>query len=155
MWTPTNPATLQMALQAPIQYNNEMPSGSPFDVIWDSGASITVSPNQSDFVGRYEKPPMMIKLSGLARGLNIKGQGHVMWAVWNMEGMLRVIKVPAYHVPGCTICLLSTSSLLQTYIGEQIIPNNAKLTLVVILNHKLHHRILHITHQMEHFCDVS
>jgi hypothetical protein len=70
--TPTNPATLQMALQAPIRYNNEMQSGLPFDVIWDSGACITVSPNQSDFVGRYEKPPMMIKLSGLARGLNIK-----------------------------------------------------------------------------------
>jgi hypothetical protein len=25
--TPTNPTTLQMALQAPIQYNNEMLSG--------------------------------------------------------------------------------------------------------------------------------
>jgi hypothetical protein len=63
-----------MALQALIQYNNEMPTGSPFDVIWDSGTSITVSPNQSHFVRKYEKPPMMIKLSGLARGLNIKGQ---------------------------------------------------------------------------------
>jgi hypothetical protein len=118
-----------MALQAPIRFNNEMPSGSPFDVIWDSGTSITVSPNQSDFVRRYEKPPMMIKLSGLARGLNIKGQGQVMWAVRNTEGLLRVIKVPAYHVPGCKICLLSTSSLLQTYIGEQIILDDVKLTL--------------------------
>jgi hypothetical protein len=118
-----------MALQAPIQYNNEMRSGSPFDVIWDSSASITVSPDQLDFVGRYEKLPMMIKLSGLARGLNIKGQGHVMWSARNMEGLLRVIKVPAYNVPGCKICLLSTSSLLQTYIGEQIILHDIKLTL--------------------------
>jgi hypothetical protein len=106
-----------------------MPSGSPFDVIWDSGASITVSPNQLDFVRRYEKLPMMIKLSGLARGLNIKGQGHVMWAAHNTEGLLRVIKVPAYHVPGCKIRLLSTSSLLQTYLGEQIILDDVKLTL--------------------------
>jgi hypothetical protein len=89
-----------------------------------------VSPNQSDFVRRYEKLPMMIKLSGLARGLNIKGQGHVMWVARNMEGMLRVIKVPAYHVlPGCKIHLLSTSSLLQTYIGEQIFLDDVKLTL--------------------------
>jgi hypothetical protein len=36
-----------------------------------------------------------IKLSRLARGLNIKGQGHVMWVACNMEGLLRVIKVPA------------------------------------------------------------
>jgi hypothetical protein len=46
-----------------------------------------------------------------------------------MEGLLRVIKVPAYHVPRCKICLLSTSSLLQTYIGEQIILDDVKLTL--------------------------
>jgi hypothetical protein len=72
---------------------------------------------------------MMIKLSGLARGLNIKGQGHMMWAAHNTEGLLRVIKVPAYHVPGCMIHLLSTSSLLQTYIGEQIILDDVKLTL--------------------------
>jgi hypothetical protein len=77
-----------MALQAPIQYKNEMPSRSPFDVIWDSGASSTVSPNQSDFVRRYEKLPMMIKLSGLAIDLNIKRQGHVMWAAHNTEGLL-------------------------------------------------------------------
>jgi hypothetical protein len=76
----------------------------------------------------YEKPPMMIKLSGLARGLNIKGQSHVMSAEHNTEGLLRVIKVPAYHVPGCKIRLLSTSSLLQTYSGEQIILDNVKLT---------------------------
>jgi hypothetical protein len=61
-----------MALQAPIQYNNEMLSGSPFDVIWDSGASIRVSPNRSNFVGKYEKPSMMIKLLGLAQGLNMQ-----------------------------------------------------------------------------------
>jgi hypothetical protein len=61
--------------------------------------------------------------------LNIKGQGHVMWAVRNTEGMLRAIKVPAYHVPGCKIRLLSTSSLIQTYTGKQIILSNLKLTL--------------------------
>jgi hypothetical protein len=37
---------------------------------------------------------MMIKLSGLARGLNIKVQGHVMWAARNTEGLLRVLKGP-------------------------------------------------------------
>jgi hypothetical protein len=72
---------------------------------------------------------MMIKLSGLARGLNIKGQGHVMWAAHNTEGLLQIIKVPAYHLPWCKIHLLSTYLLLQTYIGEQIILDNIKLTL--------------------------
>jgi hypothetical protein len=52
-----------------------------------------------------------------------------MWVVRNTEGLLWVRKVPAYHVPGCKIHLLSTSSLLQTYIGEQIILDDVKLTL--------------------------
>jgi hypothetical protein len=53
-----------------------------------------------------------------------------MWAARNMEGLLRVMKVPPYHVPGCKIRLLNTSSLLQTYIGEQImILDEVKLTL--------------------------
>jgi hypothetical protein len=40
--------------------------------------------------------------------------------------MLRVIKVSAYHALGCKIHPLSTSSLLQTYIGEQIILDNGE-----------------------------
>jgi hypothetical protein len=65
----------------------------------------------------------------LAIDLNIKRQGHVMWAAHNTEGLLWVIKVPAYLVPGCKIHLLGTSSLLQTYIREQTILNSVKLTL--------------------------
>jgi hypothetical protein len=90
------------------------------------GTLAPASPNQCYFVGKYEKPPMMIKLLGLAQHLNIKEQGHVMWAARNTEGMLGVIKVPTYHVPGCKIRLLSTSSLLQTYTGEQIILDDVK-----------------------------
>jgi hypothetical protein len=37
---------------------------------------------------------MMIKLSGLAKGLNIKGQGHVMWAARNSEGLLKSARLP-------------------------------------------------------------
>jgi hypothetical protein len=102
-----------------------------------------------DFVGRYEKPPMMIKLSGLARGLNIIGQGHVMWVARNMEGLLQVIKVPGYHVPGCKICLLSTSSLLQTYIGEQVILDDVKLTLSG--DSRCHHCYDRLLKQSSHF----
>jgi hypothetical protein len=33
----------------------------------------------------------------LARGLNIVGQGHVVWLIMDTQGQLRAIKVPAYH----------------------------------------------------------
>lgn len=106
-----------------------MPKESLFPVIWDSGASISVSPHRSDFVGPYTKPPLLLKLRGLAKGLKIVGQGHVMWAVQDANGMLRAIKVPAYHVPECDVRLLSTTSLLQTYPAESIALDKTKLTL--------------------------
>jgi hypothetical protein len=45
------------------------------------------------------------------------------------NGMLRRIKVPAYHVPGCNVQLLSTSSLLQTYKNEHIYLDENKMRL--------------------------
>ena len=52
-----------------------------------------------------------------------------MWSVMDTQGMLRAIKVPAYHVPGCKVRLLSTSSMLQTYSSETITLDAGKLTL--------------------------
>jgi hypothetical protein len=77
-----------MALQAPTRFRNEMPKEAQFRVIWDSGASVTVTPHRLDFVGHYSKPLGSIRLKGLAKGLNIAGQGHVMWLIMDTTGML-------------------------------------------------------------------
>jgi hypothetical protein len=128
--SPTNPAILCLALQAaPTRFRNEMPKEAQFRVIWDSGASVTVMPHRLDFVGHYSKPPISIKLKGLSKGRNKARQGQVMWLIMDTTGMLRAIKVPAYHVPGCNTCLLSTSSLLQTYPAETISLKKGRLTL--------------------------
>jgi hypothetical protein len=112
-----------------LSFRNEMPKEAQFHVIWDSGASVTVTPHRSDFVGHYSKPLISIRLKGLVKGLNIAGQGHVMWLIMDTTGMLPAIKVPAYHVPGCNTHLLSTSSLLQMYPAETISLEKGKLTL--------------------------
>jgi hypothetical protein len=86
---PRNPAVLHMALQAPTpHFRNETPEEAQFCVIWDSGASVTVMPHKSDFVGHYSKPLISIRLKGLAKGLNTAGQGHVMWLIMDTTGML-------------------------------------------------------------------
>ena len=126
---PTNPTTLCMALQALTRFQSLMPKESTFPVIWDSGASLSVSPCKSDFVGHYTKPSITLKLKGLAKELNIIGQGHVIWAMHDTNGMLRAIKVPAYHVPGCNVRLLSTTSLLQTYKNENICQDELQMRL--------------------------
>jgi hypothetical protein len=86
--SPSNPAVLRITLQAPTHFRNEMPKAAQFHVIWDSGASVTVTPHKLDVVGHYSKPPISIRLTGLAKGLNIAGQSQVMWLIMDTTGMI-------------------------------------------------------------------
>ena len=126
--TPTNPAILRMALQAPApSFRKEVSKESTFKVIWDSGASLSVTPHRSDFVGPITSPPIGVKLKGLAKGLNIKGQGHVMYMVKDRTGMFRAIKLPAFLVPNCKPRLLSTTSFMDVYPNESITLEHRKI----------------------------
>jgi len=125
----SNPAALWMALQSPTKFRNSMLKESTFCIIWDSGSSLLVSPCKSDFVGPYTKLPITLKLIGLTKGLDIKGQGHIMWAVQDTYGQLQAIKVLAYNVPGCKVHLLSMTSLNQSYPPGHITIDKAKLVL--------------------------
>jgi hypothetical protein len=116
---PSNPIILRMALEAPTRFRNEMPKEAQFHVICDSGASVTVTPHRLDFVGHYSKPPISIRLKGLAKGLNIAGQGHVMWLIMDTTGIISLGRVPlVWHSQLQSEISLSTleseySSLLQ------------------------------------------
>ena len=68
---------LRIAMQAPQKFRHTLPKESTFPVIWDSGASVCISPDRDDFVGTYSSPPSWMKLKGLAEGLKIEGIGHV------------------------------------------------------------------------------
>ena len=114
-----NPTTLHIAMQAPGRFRGSLPS-STFSVIWDSGASISISPDKNDFVGPLESPGAITQLKGIAKGLRIEGFGHVMWTINDSNGNLRMVKVPAYYAPKVRVRLLSTTSLLQTYPEESI-----------------------------------
>ena len=84
-------------------------------MIWDSGASFSLSPYKEDFVGPIKPAPIGLTIRGIAKGLVIAGVGHVAWTFEDEDGMLRTFKVPAYFVPKASIRLLSIPSLLQTY----------------------------------------
>ena len=96
-----------------------LPTKRP-QVIWDSGASISITHSRQDFVGPIENTPVGVKLQGLAKGVNVKAKGHVAWSFIDATGMLRTLKLPALYVPDSKVRLLSTSSLLKTYPGESI-----------------------------------
>ena len=48
----TNAALLRMALQAPLRFHDSISDNTnTYPIIWDSGASFSVSPSRDDFVG--------------------------------------------------------------------------------------------------------
>ena len=126
-----NAALLRMALQAPTRFRAAIASTKTrtYPIIWDSGASFSVSPDRNDFVGPIKKPGAITQLQGIAKGLRIEGYGHVMWAVHDTTGQLRMLKVPAYYAPRIRVRLLSTTSLLQSYPSETIQIEPHQLTL--------------------------
>jgi hypothetical protein len=77
-----------MALQAPTKFLSSIGKEKVSKVIWDSGASVSISHCKSDFVGDLNPPPIFVKLKGLAKGLKIKGMGYMMWSVLDTRGML-------------------------------------------------------------------
>jgi GAG-pre-integrase domain len=120
---------MNAALQAPSRFRNAFSKESTFSVIWDSGASVSISPNKDDFVGEIRRPNTITQLNGIAKGLRIEGQGEVRWSVYDTTGRLRHLTLPAYYVPKIKVRLISTTSLLQTYVNETIKVEAHQLTL--------------------------
>ena len=115
-----NPATLRMALQAPIKFRTARSKQSEYPIIWDTGASISITMDRGDFVGPIEQPGFITSVTGLSNGLRIEGKGHVMWAFEDENGHLRCIKIRAYLVPKARTRLLSVMDLLATYPDERL-----------------------------------
>jgi hypothetical protein len=82
-----------------------------FSIIWDSGASICITHDTNDFVGKLQSPGTMTYLKGVSKGLHIAGKGQVVWTILDTQGRLQVLKVPVYYVPRvalvCSVHLLS------------------------------------------------
>ena len=122
---------LRMALQAPLRFFSSLAHNpEPMTIIWDSGASASITLNKQTFVKGVKHVPTSVKLIGLAKNLRIEGVGKVAWNVLDHHGNLRLLCIPAYYVPGSLTRLLSTSSLLQTYPNETILiePHQLKLS---------------------------
>ena len=127
---PKHESWLKMALSAPLRFFRSMAHDpSTMQLIWDSGASISITPNKDDFIGSLNDVPSTIKLNGLAKGLEIAGAGTIEWNVLDTTGHLCTLKLPAYYVPTSPVHLLSTTSLLQTYADETILIQPHELSL--------------------------
>jgi hypothetical protein len=119
------PSCFKIALQAPAKFRNALKKESTFSIIWDSGASISISPNKDDFVGPLTSPGIGTRLKGIVKGLSIQGKGHVMWAVLDTSGQLCTLKVPAYYVPQARVRLRAQRAFSSRILAK---PSIWKLT---------------------------
>jgi GAG-pre-integrase domain/Zinc knuckle len=100
-----------------------------YPVIWDSGASLSITPHVDDFDGPLDPTPFGVRIQGIAKGLVIAGVGRVVWSFPDAHGGIRTLKIPAYYVPKANVRLLSTNSLLQAFPTESIQHLHDKLIL--------------------------
>eukprot|EP00956_Cyclotella_meneghiniana_P034902 scaffold109269_cov39-Cyclotella_meneghiniana.AAC.2 len=75
-------------------FNVKLPDNCP--IIFDSGASVNVTPFIEDFVPNTYRP-CDISVKGLTSHEKFLGQGIIRWRVRDASGQLRVLDVPGYH----------------------------------------------------------
>ena len=68
-------------------------------VIWDSGASVNVSFDGKDFVGKIEKLPKGSVIKGTSNGLKIEGCGEAVWSLKDSQGNSRQSQSPCCCIP--------------------------------------------------------
>ena len=88
-------------------------SPTDYPIVIDTGASISVSPNLSDFVDGVSEAHVQ-DLKGLNHTTKVCGMGMVEWTVYDVRDSIRTIRTMAFYVPDATIRLFSP----QTYFHE-------------------------------------
>jgi hypothetical protein len=68
-------------LMKPIALSCHLKSSSRFGLIWDSGASVSLSYDKEEFVGELKRPSTIMKLKGIAKGIQIEGIGHAAFSM--------------------------------------------------------------------------
>ena len=105
-----------------------------YDLIWDSGASLSISNDRNDFVGVITPSPVGHQLAGISDGLPIEGHGTVAWHFVDTSNQIQTLLLPAFYVPNCQDRLLSIASVSQVYPSGVVSMHNQGATMTLNLN---------------------
>ena len=83
---------------APRHTSDLMDNEDKFNVIWDTGASISITPNMNDFI-EFNPKVDELYLEGVSKDLKVEGEGTVQWNIIHVIGKMRKIKIKALYVP--------------------------------------------------------
>ena len=122
--TPTE-ATHAATTSGPTVYFNDKHEDAP--VVIDTGASMSITPNLSDFVTPLHACKIT-ELNGLSHKSPVLGEGKVEWTVRDVFGSVRTIQTMAYYVPSASIRLLSPQTYFQEHRAGRLISDWQKAT---------------------------
>jgi hypothetical protein len=88
-------------------------------VIFDTGASLSITPDKSDFSGPITLCQTDLRLGGMANGLKIDGIGPITWTFANRSNDPVRIHGMAYYVPQAKARLLSPQRVFDAITGAQ------------------------------------
>ena len=95
-------------------------NGAP--IIFDSGASITITPYKEDFIGEMKTDEASIgrkQLLGISAASAVKGVGKIRLHVYTDTGAKRVLETEALYVPDARVRLLSVCRYREDYAGQK------------------------------------
>jgi hypothetical protein len=107
-------ATAQGGIDTTI-YDDPGGIAACFPIIFDSGASLAISPSKADFVGAI-KPTPGLRLGGMANGMIIEGKGIVEWSFRSGPTTI-IVKSECYLVPDSKVRLISPQRLFNRPAG--------------------------------------
>lgn len=111
--------------------------GSPTaPIVIDTGASVSVTPFKTDFVGPIQVLPSS-SVRGLVGSTKIHGIGPVKWTLRDMNGIVAAIETPAYYIPDADIRLFSPQVYLQSNESGSLLLTAKTVTLTLSDSTKL------------------
>lgn len=99
-------------------------------IVFDTGASMSVSPRREDFVGNLEAPTTDA-LYGLKGKISVVGTGVVRWNVYDINGVTRFLKTQAHYIPEASTRLFSPQVYFQEQEGGEALIRNDHIELTL------------------------
>ena len=88
-------------------------------IVLDTGASISVTPYESDFVSDLEECD--VELHGLSDTVKVEGIGWVEWSIQDSFGQVAKIRTRAYLVPAGNIRLFSPQAYFKQHVDKPVV----------------------------------
>jgi hypothetical protein len=106
-----------LALHSPAAFHAGLSTTDSFPIVWDTGASYSLSPHESNFGETLQSLDAPLQLNGLASGLAVTQKGVVNWIVQADDSSQKILTTEAYFAPGANVRLLSSQTYMQQHNG--------------------------------------